>query len=90
MGRKFGRRGKPGAGEPRDPAALFGAPQPPRQSARPVSSTPLADQLGQGYPGVDAGYVVLPRSLAEGMSLPWQHQMAALLAQFHAENAGLA
>ena len=24
------------------------------------------------------------------MSLPWQHQMAALLAQFHAENAGLA
>ncbi|NBH06975.1 hypothetical protein GTY80_27525, partial [Amycolatopsis sp. SID8362] len=89
MGRKFGKRGKSGGGEPRDPASLFGAPQPPRQSARPASSTPLADQLSQGYPGVDAGYVVLPRSLAEGMSLPWQHQMAALLAQFHAEHARL-
>ncbi|MDT7801072.1 MAG: hypothetical protein QOI78_4505, partial [Actinomycetota bacterium] len=87
MGRKFGKRGKPGG--PQDPAALFGAPQPPRQSARPASSTPLADQLSVGYPGVDAGYVVLPRSLAEGMSLPWQQQMAALLAQFHAENARL-
>ncbi|MEV6642444.1 hypothetical protein AB0M59_20310, partial [Amycolatopsis sp. NPDC051371] len=86
MGRKFGKRGKAG----QDPAELFGAPQPPRQSARPASSTPLADQLSQGYPGVDAGYVVLPRSLAEGMSLPWQHQMAALLAQFHAEHASLA
>lgn len=89
MARKFGKRGKPGQSEPQDPAALFGAPQPPRQSAHPASSTPLADLLNQGLPGVDGGYVVLPRSLAEGMSLPWQQQMAALLAQFHGEHARL-
>ncbi|OAP23914.1 MULTISPECIES: hypothetical protein [Amycolatopsis] len=89
MARKFGKRGKTGQSEPQDPAALFGAPQPPRQSAHPASSTPLADLLNQGMPGVDGGYVVLPRSLAEAMSLPWQQQMAALLAQFHAEHARL-
>ncbi|MBB5855306.1 hypothetical protein HDA45_005393 [Amycolatopsis umgeniensis] len=92
MARKFGRRGKPaaGVGPEVDPRELFGTPQPARQAARPASSTPLADQLNQGWPGVDPGYVVLPRSLAEGMSLPWQQQMAALLAQFHQENARLA
>ncbi len=92
MARKFGRRGKSAAakGTEVDPRDLFGAPQAPRQAARPASSTPLADQLNQGWPGVDPGYVVLPRSLAEGMSLPWQQQMAALLAQFHHENAHLA
>ncbi len=92
MARKFGRRGKPaaGGGPEVDPRDLFGTPQPARQAARPASSTPLADQLNQGWPGVDPGYVVLPRSLAEGMSLPWQQQMAALLAQFHHENAHLA
>ncbi|EME50854.1 hypothetical protein H074_37858 [Amycolatopsis decaplanina DSM 44594] len=92
MARKFGRRGKPaaGGGPEADPRDLFGTAQPARQAARPASSTPLADQLNQGFPGVDPGYVVLPRSLAEGMSLPWQQQMAALLAQFHQENARLA
>lgn len=92
VARKFGRRGKPAAavGPEVDPRDLFGTPQPPRQAARPASSTPLADQLNQGWPGVDPSYVVLPRSLAEGMSLPWQQQMAALLAQFHHENARLA
>ncbi|WP_410653481.1 hypothetical protein [Amycolatopsis sp. cmx-4-54] len=92
MARKFGRRGKPaaGGGPEVDPRDLFGTVQPARQAARPASSTPLADQLNQGWPGVDPGYVVLPRSLAEGMSLPWQQQMAALLAQFHQENARLA
>ncbi|WP_410661455.1 hypothetical protein [Amycolatopsis sp. lyj-112] len=92
MARKFGRKGKPAAahGPETDPRDLFGAAQPARQAARPASSTPLADQLNQGWPGVDPGYVVLPRSLAEGMSLPWQQQMAALLAQFHHENARLA
>ncbi|OLZ57067.1 hypothetical protein [Amycolatopsis keratiniphila] len=92
MARKFGRRGKPaaGAGQEVDPRDLFGTAQPARQAARPASSTPLADQLNQGWPGVDPGYVVLPRSLAEGMSLPWQQQMAALLAQFHQENGRLA
>ncbi|ANN22252.1 hypothetical protein SD37_35280 [Amycolatopsis orientalis] len=92
MARKFGRRGKPaaGVGPEVDPRDLFGTPQPARQAARPASSTPLADHLNRGWPGVDPGYVVLPRSLAEGMSLPWQQQMAALLAQFHHENAQLA
>ncbi|WP_340684350.1 hypothetical protein [Amycolatopsis coloradensis] len=92
MARKFGRRGKPAAGNgPEvDPRDLFGTAQPARHAARPASSTPLADQLNQGWPGVDPGYVVLPRSLAEGMSLPWQQQMATLLAQFHQENARLA
>ncbi|WP_442785339.1 hypothetical protein [Amycolatopsis sp. H20-H5] len=91
MARKFGKRGKAGPGEPAgDPRDLFGAPQLPRNSARPASSTPLADQLNRGWPGVDAGYVVLPRSLAEGMSLPWQQQMAALLGQFHTEHGRLA
>nr|WP_248846478.1 hypothetical protein [Amycolatopsis regifaucium] len=92
VARKFGRRGKPAAGNgPEvDPRDLFGTPQPARHAARPASSTPLADQLNQGWPGVDPGYVVLPRSLAEGMSLPWQQQMAALLAQFHHENGHLA
>jgi hypothetical protein len=92
VARKFGRRGKPAAtgGPEVDPRDLFGTPQAPRQAARPASSTPLADHLSQGWPGVDSGYVVLPRSLAEGMSLPWQQQMATLLAQFHHENARLA
>ncbi|WP_394360799.1 hypothetical protein [Amycolatopsis sp. SB7-3] len=92
VARKFGRRGKPAAGNgPEvDPRDLFGTAQSARQAARPASSTPLADQLNQGWPGVDPGYVVLPRSLAEGMSLPWQQQMAALLAQFHQENGRLA
>ncbi|WET80708.1 hypothetical protein P3102_05535 [Amycolatopsis sp. QT-25] len=91
VARKFGRRGKPAAanGPEVDPRDLFGTAQPARHAARPASSTPLADQLNQGWPGVDSGYVVLPRSLAEGMSLPWQQQMAALLAQFHHENARL-
>lgn len=32
---------------------------------------------------MDAGYAVLPRSLAESMPLPWQQQMVNLLAEFH-------
>ena len=90
MAKKFGKRAKPGAGEPAvDPRDLFGAPQLPRHAARPASSTPLADHLNRGWPGVDPGYVVLPRSIAESMSLPWQQQMAALMAQFHQEHARL-
>ncbi|HVV10789.1 hypothetical protein [Amycolatopsis sp.] len=85
MAKKFGKRGK--TGNPRD---LFGAaPPPPRSAARPASSTPLADYLESGWPGVDEGYVVVPRSLAESMSLPWQQQMSALLAQFHQTHRGL-
>lgn len=62
---------------------MFGPPPLPRQAGRPASSTPLADHLARGWPGVDSGYVVLPRSLAEAMPLPWQQQMVNLLAQFH-------
>jgi hypothetical protein len=43
----------------------------------------LTDYLNQAPPGVSAGYAVLPRSLAESMPLPWQQQMARLLAEFH-------
>ncbi|HJQ46200.1 MAG TPA: hypothetical protein VJ870_07745 [Amycolatopsis sp.] len=87
MAKKYGKRRKSGAGEPRD---LFGAPPPPRPApTRPASSTPLADYLSANWPGVNEGYVVLPRSLAEGMSLPWQQQMAAMLSQFHQSHRGL-
>lgn len=84
MAKKFGKRGKPrGQQPPEDPRNMFGPPQLPRPSGPPASSTPLADYLVHGWPGVDAGYVVLPRSLAESMSLPWQQQFVHLLAQFH-------
>src|SRR5690606_40163138 len=55
----------------------------PRRSGPPASSTPLADYLARERRGVDAGYVVRPRSLAEAMPLPWQQQMRNLLAEFH-------
>lgn len=83
MAKKFGKRRKP---EPRD---VFGAPPRRRVSGPPASSTPLADYLARGWPGVDDGYVVLPRSLAESMSLPWQQQLVNLLAQFHEAHRGL-
>lgn len=60
------------------------APDPiPRRSGPPASSTPLHDYLAEPHPGVDDGYAVVPRSLAESMPLPWQQQLTALLAQFH-------
>jgi hypothetical protein len=84
MAKKFGKRGKSrGQQPPEDPRNMFGPPQLPRPSGPPASSTPLADYLARGWPGVDAGYVVLPRSLAESMSLPWQQHLVHLLAQFH-------
>ena len=87
MAKKYGKRRKSGASEQRD---LFGAAAPPRPTAaRPASSTPLADYLSANWPGVNEGYVVLPRSLAEAMSLPWQQQMAAMLSQFHQAHGGL-
>lgn len=66
-----------------EPARARAANQPTRSGRTPRSSTPLADQLSAEAPGVTENYVVLPRSLAEDMPLPWQQQMAALLAQFH-------
>ncbi|AHH94440.1 hypothetical protein GCM10010174_20850 [Kutzneria viridogrisea] len=59
-------------------------PEPiPRPAGRPASSTPLRDYLEAASHGVDSGYAVLPRSLVESMPLPWQQQMAHLLAEFH-------
>jgi hypothetical protein len=83
VAKKFGKRRKP---EPRD---LFGAPPTRRPSGPPASSTPLADYLAHGGPGVDDGYVVVPRSIAESMPLPWQQQLVNLLSQFHEVHRGL-
>jgi len=59
-------------------------PEPiPRPVGRPASSTPLRDYLNSTNQGVDAGYAVVPRSLAESMPLPWQQQFATLLAEYH-------
>jgi hypothetical protein len=59
-------------------------PEPiPRPAGPPASSTPLRDYLNKVNLGVDQGYAVLPRSLAESMPLPWQQQFTTLLAEFH-------
>jgi hypothetical protein len=55
----------------------------PRPTDRPASTTPLRDHLEMAKLGVDDGYVVLPRSLAEEMPLPWQQQMAFLIDELH-------
>lgn len=55
----------------------------PRPAGPPASSTPLHDYFTTARPGVDQGYVVLPRSLVESMPLPWQQHMAYLLHEFH-------
>lgn len=55
----------------------------PRPADRPGSATPLRDYLQLAKLGVDEGYVVLPRSLAEQMPLPWQQQMAYLIDELH-------
>ncbi|QFZ16861.1 hypothetical protein [Saccharothrix syringae] len=55
----------------------------PRPAGPPASSTPARDYLNTRPPGTDAQYAVLPRSLVEAMPLPWQQQMAHLLADFH-------
>lgn len=90
MKKIFGKREKPAVDEPRhDPRSTFAAAPLPRHMGPPASSTPLADQLRAGGPGVDDRYVVLPRSIAEQMPLPWQRQMASVLAQFHHTHRGL-
>lgn len=55
----------------------------PRPTGPPASATPLRDHLALTRLGVDEGYVVLPRSLAESMPLPWQQQMSYLLGELH-------
>ncbi len=54
-----------------------------RPAGRPASASPLRDHLELAKLGVDEGYVVLPRSLAEEMPLPWQQQMAYLIDELH-------
>ncbi|KHF44022.1 hypothetical protein [Saccharomonospora viridis] len=96
MARKWGKRKRSKSPvvvpQALDVEAMFDMPRPMRQARQvrpPASSTPLADQLGEGGPGVTESYVVLPRSLAENMPLPWQQQMASLLAQFHETHGDL-
>jgi hypothetical protein len=55
----------------------------PRPTGPPASATPLRDFLSDVTLGVNEGYVVLPRSLAESMPLPWQQQMARLIDELH-------
>jgi hypothetical protein len=54
-----------------------------RPAGRTASAGPLRDHLELAKLGVDEGYVVLPRSLAEEMPLPWQQQMAYLIDELH-------
>jgi hypothetical protein len=53
-----------------------------RPAGPPASSSPLRDYLARGGPGVQPGYVVLPRALVEAMPLPWQNAMVQILAEF--------
>jgi hypothetical protein len=55
----------------------------PRPAGPPASSAPLREYFASPRPGVDAGYVVLPRSLMEAMPLPWQQHMTYLIAELH-------
>ncbi len=54
-----------------------------RPAGPPASSAPVRDYLAAPRPGADGSYVVVPRSLAEAMPLPWQQHMAYLLSEFH-------
>lgn len=62
---------------------MFASDPIPRPAGPPASSTPLRDHLATAQRGVSEGYVVLPRSLAEAMPLPWQQQMAYLIGELH-------
>jgi hypothetical protein len=61
----------------------------PIQPHLPVSGAPVRDYLTAPHPGVQDGYVVLPRSLVEAMPLPWQQAMTQILAEFHQAYAHL-
>ncbi|MFC6093655.1 hypothetical protein [Saccharothrix lopnurensis] len=60
-----------------------------RPAGPPAPNAPTRDYLNTRPPGTDAQYAVLPRSLVEAMPLPWQQQMAHLLADFHRSYAHL-
>jgi hypothetical protein len=53
----------------------------PRPAGPPASATPLRDFLAGVRNGVDPGYIVVPRSLAESMPLLWQQQLVHLIAE---------
>src|SRR5215470_15662910 len=53
----------------------------PRPAGPPASATPLRDFLAGVRNGVDSGYIVVPRSLAESMPLLWQQQLVHLIAE---------
>jgi hypothetical protein len=95
VAKKWGKRRKstpvvvPQAFEAAFAARPQARPSAPRAGRAPASSTPLADQLSGDAPGVSENYVVLPRSLAENMPLPWQQQLAGLLAQFQETHRNL-
>ncbi|MGH3933144.1 MAG: hypothetical protein ACRDTF_24585 [Pseudonocardiaceae bacterium] len=55
----------------------------PRPTGPPASASPLRDHLALTQLGVNEDYVVLPRSLAEAMPLPWQQQMVYILKKLH-------
>lgn len=62
-----------------------------RRPGAPTSTTPLRDQLDtvRQVVSTDDEYVVLPRALIESMSLPWQHQLAYLLAELRQSHGHL-
>lgn len=55
----------------------------PRPAAPPLPVAPLREFLASVRHGVDAGYLVLPRSLVESMPPAWQQQFAHLLGELH-------
>ena len=71
------------------PVSMYTSDPIPRHVGPPTSSTPLRDALVRGRPGVQDGYVVLPRSLIEEMPLAWQNAMVQILAEFHTAYAHL-
>lgn len=80
----FGKRRQPAAPQEAqvDPINSYAVTPLPRQGGPPASSTPLADALAAGGPGVTDGYVVVPRVLAENMPLPWQQRFVQLIGEF--------
>ncbi len=53
----------------------------PRPAGLPASAAPLREFLASVRNGVDPGYVVVPRALAESMPPQWQQQFAHVIAE---------
>jgi len=67
----------------RETSVPYTSDQIPRPAGPPVSASPPREFLASVRNGVDQGYVVLPRALAESMPLAWQQQFAHVLAELH-------